>query len=288
LEKWDEAEAAFRRAAELAPGNALVEAAWGHVCALRGDRTGAIEHDRRALEADPADDVTRRDLVAMLSQTGQHDEAVRTAQAGVKLHAGSAADRLALGQALRAAGRTDEALAALQQAIDLMQPAGQADATDAQSSDANRPLAAAWVELGTTQLAAGLIDPARQSLERALELDPDSHLAHFQFGNVLLSSGNAQGATQSYRRAIDLDDKFAPAYVNLASALLMDGNLGHARKAYERALALSPDDGQAHYNFGLLLWQTGEPVAARQHFIRAGELGIELPPALKLELDGPP
>lgn len=53
LERYDEAEAAYQRAAALNPYHFAAIAGLGHVCVQRGDYAGALRHYRRALQIHP-------------------------------------------------------------------------------------------------------------------------------------------------------------------------------------------------------------------------------------------
>ncbi len=266
------------------------------MCKRRGDNPAAAEHFRTALECDPADDEIRAGMVALLSRTGQLDEAVQLARRGLAIHDRAPGLHLSLGKALVAAGRFDQAIVALDRARELTadsaaEPAATSSGVPPEQQLAvehvagNRDLAAAaCYEMAVAQLQLGQLAEAEQNLDRVLRLDPKSALAYFQIGNLRHARGDLPGALQCYRLSLDLQSEFAPAYCNLATVLLLTGDVAHARKAYERALALAPDDASTHFNLGLLLLGENQAALAREHLLRARELGITLPPALEAQL----
>jgi serine/threonine-protein kinase len=59
----------------------------------------------------------------------------------------------------------------------------------------------AWLALGRYQHADGDLPGAKQSLERALELNPQQNWANFLLGNLLLQTGDVEGAVAHYQLA---------------------------------------------------------------------------------------
>jgi tetratricopeptide (TPR) repeat protein len=117
--------------------------------------------------------------------------------------------------------------------------------------------------LGRLLFAEGNHAAAVQSLDRALEFDPDAWRAHYYRGRALaaLSGGAAtSGADAAFQKAIQLAPDFAPAYEALASLFLKRGTeLQNAVRLAERALELDPASQQAHLTMGRLLVKLGRP-----------------------------
>jgi tetratricopeptide (TPR) repeat protein len=87
---------------------------------------------------------------------------------------------------------------------------------------------------------------ARDSINRALELDPKSSKAYLArgIGNYYLPpafGGGPDKAIADFRKAIELDSKSADAYLWLGLALRKTRQNGEARKAFEKSLELNPD-----------------------------------------------
>ncbi|MGH6968315.1 MAG: tetratricopeptide repeat protein, partial [Stellaceae bacterium] len=108
-------------------------------------------------------------------------------------------------------------------------------------------LAVAHFNLGNALLAqsdAAAIDAYR----RAIEHKPDLADAHMNLGIVLRRQGQPQAAVACFRRAIELRPDHAAAYDNLAGMLAEMGCLDEAVAANHRALALGPANAAAHSN----------------------------------------
>lgn len=86
---------------------------------------------------------------------------------------------------------------------------------------------------------------ARDSLEKAVSLDPQSARAWLSHGvgNYYLPEsfgGGVDKAVEDFRKAVSLDPHLADAYLWLGVALRKQEHNAEARKALERAVALNP------------------------------------------------
>ena len=78
--------------------------------------------------------------------------------------------------------------------------------------------AGALVNLGTIYFNARDRKEAEKYYLRAIEVDPDYALAHFDLGNVLDETGRVADAIQTYLTALQLAPTYADAHYNLALA----------------------------------------------------------------------
>jgi predicted TPR repeat methyltransferase len=112
----DEAESLYRRALRLAPGHPDAENLLS-VCALqRGDTAAAVEHSGRALAVMPDSAVYLANHGAALAADGRLPEAVATLQAALDREPGDVTSLRNLGQALTAGGQPAAALGPLREA----------------------------------------------------------------------------------------------------------------------------------------------------------------------------
>jgi tetratricopeptide (TPR) repeat protein len=135
-----------------------------------------------------------------------------------------AAPRLGLGRLLAAAGRRDEALVALRQALEL-------DPT--------------WPE---TQYELGLLVGGTEGLallRKAVLGRPNWAVAQSALGDAELAASDLAEARAAYQAAIRLDDNLAPAHLGLGLALLRGGDLPAAERALLRAHELVPNSTRA-------------------------------------------
>ena len=200
----------------------------GVILAGLGQYAEAREQLRRALETD-------RDDIAADSQTqaeeameqGHYDRAIVFLQVLTEVRPQRASAWATLGEALGGAGRNEEAITALQQAIALApyDPAiptmhvllaysaealGQGDRAQehyrkALQRDAN--FLPAMVALAKLRFAQKHYPEALALLRRLTELAPDNALAHARLGATLAELGQIEDARDSLQRSLALDPK---------------------------------------------------------------------------------
>jgi len=227
-------------------------------------------------------------LVALASR--QTDAAVKMAAAAVAVAPPTSALAgpawVALGQALRAAGRCDEAEHAYEQAIrldgmdalarlglgDLRIAAGRAEeaAREFELALLRRPaLVAAHLGLGNALVLAGRNDEALIRYEQALALHPRLPEAEYASGFVLARLGRTGEAETRYRWALTVRPDFAAVWVSLGCLLREQGRELWAAAALQRAVELRPDMIAGWINLALLEREQGQPSEAETHLRRA-------------------
>src|SRR5207247_8338661 len=120
----------------------------------------------------------------------------------------------------------------------------------------------------------GLNDEALVALERAVELNPDNANAHYLMAFVLGDLGRHQDARVASKRAIELNPPLARAQTNLSLE-----RYDAERKAREERQRQTPEPGivlgneLAHYNLGLAFRQKGYYNEALREYRLALERG---------------
>ena len=161
----------------------------------------------------------------------------------------------ALGTALAAQQRFEEALPKLSRALDLV------------PSD---PVT--HKNMGAVLKQLGRLPEAEASLRQALELKPDFDEAHHNLGNVLRDLGRLSEAEASFRRALEFKPDYHQALGNLGATLHDLGRLAEAEASYRRALELKPDYHEAHGNLAIAMRALGRLPEAEASCRRAVEL----------------
>ncbi|MEM1095866.1 MAG: tetratricopeptide repeat protein [Bacteroidota bacterium] len=221
-----------------------------------------IDGVQRGLAAD-ADRVEGRIVLgrAFLEQ-GNAQAAVQAFADGVAAFPDAARLHYWHGRALYDAGRLNEALAPLKQALDLQPKFVEAALTLAEALQrlgrANEAIAfyeyviaedpihhpKAWNDLGFIYLNRQALDQARTHLDRAIALDPDLAVALVNRGAIALMQQTADAASY-FERAIAADAEYAPAYGNLALIYAQAGRTDEARSLLRTLLTLTPGDQRA-------------------------------------------
>ncbi len=182
---WVGAEAGFKRALELAPGNSHVYDLYGLLCSGLERFDEAIVLQRRAQELDPL--THRTDVGNTLLRAGRNEEAVEALTRSAKFDPHDPRLRATLGWALFRLGRIDEGLAELERAVAItpaenlwLAQLGQAYGMVGQREraldilrrleDPSRPTPVSPYQLAFVHLGLGDQERAMDCLERAYEL----------------------------------------------------------------------------------------------------------------------
>jgi tetratricopeptide (TPR) repeat protein len=196
-------------------------------------------------------------LVALASQ--QYEAAVKMAAAAVGAAPQMGTAWVALGQALKSAGRSEEAEEAYVRALRL-------DGTNA----------LARMGLGELKLAAARPEEAAAEFELALRRQPLLVPAAMGLGNALAMMGRDQAALERYEQALTLRPRLPEAQFAAGFVLARLGKAKEAETRYRRALVTRPDFAAAWMNLGNLLREQGREVFAEAALRRALELRPDL------------
>jgi len=134
---------------------------------------------------------------------------------------------------LKAAGRSDEAIAAYRRAI-----AARPDFIDAH------------FRLGNTLAAAGKHEEASQSYRQVLKINPNHLDALNNLANTLLLGNRLEEAIPIYRRVLAMRPDHFLAWNNLSAALVAKSEFAQAIDAGRRALAIRQDYPPLQRNLG--------------------------------------
>ncbi len=207
---------------------------------------------RQILQADARHADALHLLGVLAHQLGRPDAAVELIGKAIVQTGTIPAFHNNLGNALKAQGRLDEAVACYVRALSL-----------------KPDHAEAHYNLGVALQAQGKLDAAATSYRRALSHKPNHADAYGNLGNILQEQGMLDDAVAAYGRALSYKPNYAEAQGNLANVFKMQGKLAEAVAAYGRALAQKPHYAEAHNNLGIALLQQGKTDEAVASFERA-------------------
>jgi tetratricopeptide (TPR) repeat protein len=253
---------------------------------LTGHLTEAALGYQRMLEQNPCDPkaLVGMSLVALASR--QSAAAVKMAEAAVAAAPQMGTAWVALGQALKAVSRSEEAERAYGQAIrldgmnalartglgELMLALGRPEAAIREFDLALRrkpALIAASMGLGHALTMMGRYEEALQRYKQVLAFRPKLPEAEFAAGFVLARMGKLKEAETRYRRALVLRPDFAAAWMNLGSLLREQGREVYAEAALQRAVELRPDLVSGWVNLAILERERHRPAEAEAHLRKA-------------------
>ena len=113
------------------------------------------------------------------------------------------------------------------------------------------------------------IEPAIQSYQKAIEIDPDCAEAYLYIGILLEGKGKPEATTEHYQKAIELNRNSATAYNSVGAVLRDTGHLDSAIKILKQALIVYPDCAETYNNMGNCLSDKGNHHAAFENYHQA-------------------
>lgn len=124
---------------------------------------------------------------------------------------------------------------------------------------------------------AELIDPAVETCDRALNMDPDSPQVNIALGNLYLTTGRPDFASESFERALKIDAGNVEALLGLVKADIDRERPDDAEVHFQRAKNLMPENGQIYSTYGASLVNIGRYGRAEELLRRAVELEPDNP-----------
>ncbi|HYD30251.1 MAG TPA: tetratricopeptide repeat protein [Azospirillaceae bacterium] len=220
---------AYRRAADIEPGNAEHWFNQGEALRAAGRLALAAQSLREATARDPRHIAAHVELGKLLLAAGQADEAAGICRRGLEADAANVVLRTTLAQALRAVGDRREALAAYIRAERL----------DDTSPDLH-------ASLGELYLEQGRVEEAIVAYARAIELKPDQPDFHAALGGGLIRAGCVGEAEAALTEALRLKPTHAEALAHLGQVRTLRGAAPAGAETLRKAVAAKPDDGAIH------------------------------------------
>ncbi len=226
----------------------------GETAERSGDPLDAVHEFERAARLDPSE----QNYFEWGSELLLHRavwQAVEVFGDGAKAYPKSARMLAALGAALFASARYDEAARRL------------CDASDLAPNDTQ-----AYIFLGKVEVAAPSPLPCvEQKLARFVEERPDSATANYLYAMALLKDQSApatkaasERAAKLLMRATILDPKCADAYLQLGIQSYSAHDVEKAIGYYTKAIEADPQLGEAHYRLGVAYDRLGDTRAAQE------------------------
>lgn len=125
-------------------------------------------------------------------------------------------------------------------------------------------------------LGASYKNLALQTLEKIVEVDPESVRAHQLLGDALLAQDLFQQAAREYETAVKIEPRNPPLLYSLATAYFNQLEFERAAENYQRVLELDPFHAEAHLMQGSCLLRLGRPEEAIPLLRKALKLEPEL------------
>jgi tetratricopeptide (TPR) repeat protein len=158
------------------------------------------------------------------------------------------------GIALAAAGRLDEAVLHLSNAI---------------RTNPTNPEAINY--LGKVFLNEGKIIEAIERFTELIKIEPDSAEAYYNLGMALGMQGKNDDAIKCFARVIELDAKYPDIDKRMGTALLSAGKPNEAIEYLQKSLQINPDEAVAYVSISIAYIKLGNYDLAIENWTRAKE-----------------
>lgn len=163
-------------------------------------------------------------------------------------------DEFERGKELQAVGKLDEAIVAYRQVINEDPKAFKA-----------------WNNLGTTFEEQYDFDQAVECYQKALEIDLTQSILHYNLAHALHRMGREPEAFGHYVMAVDLNPESFAAQFNFGLLLHERKEWRGAEAAFRRTLEIAPDEDRVHHCLAELLFDRRRMDEALPHYERAME-----------------
>jgi tetratricopeptide (TPR) repeat protein len=274
----DQAIAAFRKAADLAPSASIAFLRLGEVYMKKRDYAAAIPPLNRAAELSPDSLVVHQLLGYALLTEGYAAKAIP--------HLERTHENGALGIAQLEVGKPAEALVNLQAALtkspddpDLLYYLNRAAVSlSAESQDrllsAFADTARGHQVVGQNLFVMKKFTEAAKEYQQALALRPDLPGLRLELGQVYAASSEWEKAEEQFRAETKLQPGDAEAAYRLGDALLQQGKIKEAAEELRRSDSLRPDMPETLYSLGRAV-TVSDPSTAERALVRVIDLEKE-------------
>ena len=134
----------------------------------------------------------------------------------------------------------------------------------------------AHYNLGVILKDLGILKEAELSTRKSIQIQPNFSDAYNHLAIILKCLSNSQEAEIFARKAISLKPDFVEAHSNLGTILKDLGNLIEAEESTRKAISLKPDFAEAHSNLGTILKDLGNLIEAEESTRKAISLKPDL------------
>jgi tetratricopeptide (TPR) repeat protein len=270
LQQWDCVLTGYQLALAgvQGPEKAEAHAALAAVYVQQQRYQDAVQNAKAALEVDPSLTDVHVMLATSLVRLG-NPEGLAAAQKATEAAPSSAVAWAALGEALTAQNRGEEAEAPLRKAVQLDAKIAAAHAGLAEilfrKGDLDGAIASATSALdldpglnrlyalrGRAHATKGNQPAALADLQQAVTINPQDAQLQLALGKLHGSLQNFELAADHYRKAASMNPQLTEAQLGLAEIMISLRDFNGAKEPVERSAALLPKSAQAQYLLGAL------------------------------------
>ncbi|MEM7351746.1 MAG: tetratricopeptide repeat protein [Acidobacteriota bacterium] len=296
----------YNKALSLQPSTAAAHYGLGRAASAAGNHSAAVMAFEKALELQPEASIIHYPLGQAYRKLGKLDKAREhlaqrgSAEARFPDPLGSQVAWLAVGSAFSVVqalaseaedfsernflGFVLSQLSDVQGAVGQLEEALRIQASEAEALTPDSPAAAKdrltrgrlHYVIGGLLVHRQMDEAAREHFVAALELAPQLDDARIKLGNILAREGRFDDAVAAYSEVLARSPDNTAALLKRAAAHMSLEQHPQAVSDLEQLLALEPDNREARLRLARATERQGNDAAARQHFVAALELDLEI------------
>ncbi|MFB2833856.1 tetratricopeptide repeat protein [Floridanema evergladense] len=293
--RFDEAIASYQKALQLQPDYAEVHYQLAEIYFWQRKLGEAIASCNKAIELQPDFAPNYKILGNILQAQGNIEAALDAYTKALELNHEYAEAYINQGSILSKLGRNEEAIISLEKSIAINPNIGAAYWNLAniylQLDNLEKVVeyrkqafliepklvnAETLNDLGTAIGKLGNFEEAINYYQKAIELQPNYHLAHLNLGVSLRKIGKLDAAKEELQKVIKLRANDAEAYNNLGGILVEEKQIEAGIANYQKAVNLKPDSAEYHFNLGTALAHQDKFTEAIKELQKAVELDPNL------------
>jgi predicted Zn-dependent protease len=244
-----ESEEAYVSAIERAPLDSYLNVRYGEFLVADGRLRDAVQRYQKILEAQPFNMTVRVALAQAMARGGMKDEAIATVTSSLTPYRYSHKEALLmLGTYYAKAGMIADARVVYQE-LNKMDP----DNVDV------------LVNLAAAASHAGDLNAMKRSLDRVLEIAPDSVQATINMGNYHAKNNQPAEAQEWFAQAVEAEPQSELAHIGLGIQSIRLGQIDRGIEHITKAVELKPDFIEGYQLLAALCAQAGQTDKARQY-----------------------
>ncbi len=249
--RWSEARECAEQAVTFDADQGENHALLGDALIGLGLRSAAANSYRKAVHKRPNNAAWQYTLGSLLYHTGLHQDAVSALQKAVEIN-GNAEYYHILGRSYLAAGQSKQAIIAFEKALQ------------------KRPEAHHWrADLADVHAVRGRPHEAIAEIDRALEVAADHPVLWRKRAELHLNQHDAEQAAEDVIEALRRDANDVDSLILMSQIMQRQANLPRALESAERAIKHHPNHGEARYQLAAVLRQLGRPREVIPHMLIA-------------------
>ncbi|WP_299519125.1 tetratricopeptide repeat protein [Winogradskyella sp.] len=129
-----------------------------------------------------------------------------------------------------------------------------------------------YTNMGLIKSFSGAYEEAVQDYDKAIELNPNNHIAYNNRGYTFNIMADYKSAIPDFEKAIELEENFAYALNNIGFAKIKLGFKGEGLSDLKKSMTLDGTNSYCYMNFGIYHYDNKEYEKALDYFEKAKEL----------------